>query len=130
MKDYLFLQQNFLRVFYQREVHEPCYIWNEALCNNSLQLWDMNLDVTCRRVCKSPSVYLISMFYNRSTLNPRPPVTKGNNKFDIYFVKIFSMNQKSNQILLTRENQILHRQENSLMFFQTITSSYCKRWNK
>ena len=37
---------------------------NEAVCNNSLRLHDMDLDVRCSRVRKLASIYLISFdFY-------------------------------------------------------------------
>ena len=44
-------------------------MWHEALCSNSLRLEDTDLDVTCCRVRKLGSIYLISMICSCSNLN-------------------------------------------------------------
>ena len=53
----------------------------------------------------------------------RPSKITGNLKLDL---KIFCLKHKTNQILtaIIEKNQILSLQENSLMFFQTIASSF------
>ena len=53
---------------------------------------------------------------------PAPSAPKGNNKFEILLVKIFSLKpkNKSNTFHSYRKNQILFLQENSAMFIQTI----------
>ena len=50
-----------------------------------------------------------------------PSAPRGNNKFEILLVKVFSLKQKSNQMLpvTIEKNQILSLQVNSLMFLQT-----------
>ena len=58
----------------------------------------------------------------------RPPARsapKGNSKFEILIIKIFSLKQKANQILpATIEKKVLSLEGNNLMFLPTITSTF------
>ena len=57
---------------------------------------------------------------------PGPSTPKSNGKFEILFLKIFSLKTKFKSITSRyfRENEILSRQGNSLVFLHTITSSF------
>ena len=64
--------------------------------------------------------YFIMVYQAWRLLDPSAP--RSNNKFEILLVKVFSLKQKSNQMLpvTIEKNQILSLQVNSLMFLQTI----------
>ena len=49
-------------VLYQRHIKEHCGMWHEALCNNSSQLWNMNFNVRCDKLCK-PSLLIAFQWF-------------------------------------------------------------------
>ena len=63
-------------------------------------------------------MYFIMVYHNS-----QPLASKGNWKFEILVLKVFSPKQKnkSNTASFYRKNQILSFQESSIMFLQTIT---------